>query len=129
MSAMEDAKIYTTEAPPDARHIKNVLYWYICLTLTIKGPETPADSILLGIFVPRIQLRLAQQTIVKRYPTAVQEDAHTHESVRTLVLYRCSWCSNPSAALRMCSGCEKARYCDAGYQKSHWLEHKVMCRT
>jgi hypothetical protein len=43
MSAMEDAKAYATEAPPDARHMKNVLYWYICLTLTIKGPETPAD--------------------------------------------------------------------------------------
>lgn len=25
-------------------------------------------------------------------------------------LYRCSWCSNPSAVLRKCAGCSKARY-------------------
>ena len=27
-----------------------------------------------------------------------------------LRLYRCSWCGNPSAVLRRCGGCEKARY-------------------
>jgi hypothetical protein len=43
MSAMEDAKAYAAETPPDARHMKNVLYWYICLTLTIKRPQTSAD--------------------------------------------------------------------------------------
>jgi hypothetical protein len=43
MSAVEDAKTYAMAAPPDARHMKHVLYWYICLTLAIKGPETPAD--------------------------------------------------------------------------------------
>ncbi|KAG2137433.1 uncharacterized protein EDB93DRAFT_766241 [Suillus bovinus] len=194
MSAMEDAKSYVTEAPPDARHMKNVLYWYICLTLTIKGPETPADlqelqvafkklgyadefSILLGTIPPRTQLRLTQQNIVKRYPIAVQEwkdlvarfdevmtderpislekaeddlaawlddlhldhgkedehypqrCSHPRVSPNTVALYRCSWCSNPSAALRKCSGCEKARYCDGGCQKSHWSEHKATCRT
>ncbi|KAG2111771.1 hypothetical protein BD769DRAFT_1630248 [Suillus cothurnatus] len=194
MSAMEDAKVYATEAPPDARHMKNVLYWYICLTLTIKGPETPADlqelqvalkklgyadefSILLGTIPPKTQLRLTQQNIVKRYPTAVQEwkdliarfdevmmderpislekaeddlaawldDLHIDQgeedecqpqrcshpriSPNTVALYRCSWCGNPSAALRKCSGCEKARYCDGGCQKSHWSEHKATCRT
>lgn len=25
-------------------------------------------------------------------------------------LYRCSWCSNPSAVLRKCSGCNKTRW-------------------
>ncbi|KAG1741461.1 uncharacterized protein EDB91DRAFT_1130575 [Suillus paluster] len=194
MSAMEDAKVYTMEAPPDARHMKNVIYWYICLTLAIKGPETPADlqelqvalkklghaeefSILLGTIPPKTQLRLTQQNIVKRYPTAVREwkdlvarfdeetkDEHTislekaeddlaawlddlhleqgetdetrpqrcshpRVSPNTVALYRCSWCGNPSAALRKCSGCEKARYCDGGCQKSHWSEHKVTCRA
>ncbi|OJA09700.1 hypothetical protein AZE42_05563 [Rhizopogon vesiculosus] len=90
MSAMEDAKTYAIEAPPDARHMKNVLYWHICLTLAIKGPETSADlqelqvalkklghadefSLLFGINPPRTQLRLTQQNIVKRYPSAVKE--------------------------------------------------------
>ncbi|PPQ66949.1 hypothetical protein CVT26_009980 [Gymnopilus dilepis] len=44
-------------------------------------------------------------------------------------LYRCSWCGNPSAALRKCSGCAKTRYCDAGCQKSHWQDHKRVCKT
>jgi len=26
-----------------------------------------------------------------------------------VALYRCSWCGNPSAVLRKCSGCEKTR--------------------
>ncbi|KAI0374602.1 hypothetical protein BV20DRAFT_934661 [Pilatotrama ljubarskyi] len=43
-------------------------------------------------------------------------------------LYRCSWCGNPSAALRKCAGCGKTKYCDTGCQKSHWVEHKVDCR-
>lgn len=43
-------------------------------------------------------------------------------------LYRCSWCSNPSAILKKCSGCAATRYCDAGCQKSHWSEHKKQCK-
>ena len=27
-----------------------------------------------------------------------------------VTLYRCSWCGNPSAALRKCSGCAKTRW-------------------
>ena len=27
-----------------------------------------------------------------------------------VALYKCSWCKNPSAALKKCSGCEQARY-------------------
>ncbi|KAG0707957.1 hypothetical protein DFH29DRAFT_979573 [Suillus ampliporus] len=194
MSTMEDAKVYAMEAPPDARHMKNMIYWYICLTLAIKGPETPVDlqelqvafkklghakefSILLGTIPPKTQLRLTQQNIVKHYPTAVREwkdlvarfddetkdegtislekaeddlaawldDLHLEQgeedeahpqrcshprvSPNTVALYRCSWCGNPSAALRKCSGCEKARYCDGGCQKSHWSEHKVACKA
>ncbi|KAF8899811.1 hypothetical protein CPB84DRAFT_1780041 [Gymnopilus junonius] len=43
-------------------------------------------------------------------------------------LYRCSWCGNPSAVLRKCSGCAKTRYCDSACQKSHWTEHKKACK-
>ncbi|KAI1784357.1 hypothetical protein LXA43DRAFT_1042935 [Ganoderma leucocontextum] len=43
-------------------------------------------------------------------------------------LYRCSWCTNPSAILRKCSGCGKTRYCDAQCQKLHWREHKRPCK-
>lgn len=115
-------------------------------------------SVLVGITPPKTQLRLAQQNIVKRYPTAgkewkdlvarfdeeamdegaisletaeddlaawldeihldpEEEDdsypkrcSHPRVSPNNVALYRCSWCGNPSAALRKCSGCEKARY-------------------
>ncbi|KII91325.1 hypothetical protein PLICRDRAFT_38074 [Plicaturopsis crispa FD-325 SS-3] len=89
-SAVEDAKTYITEAPPDARHMKNVLYWYICLTIALKGPEmslqlyelqsafdklTTADefSVLFGITPPNTQMRLAQQAVVKYYFPGTQE--------------------------------------------------------
>lgn len=38
-SAMEDAKLYMEEAPPDSRHMRKILYWYILLSLTMRGPE------------------------------------------------------------------------------------------
>nr|GAT49262.1 SET and MYND-domain-containing protein 3 [Mycena chlorophos] len=44
-------------------------------------------------------------------------------------LYRCSFCSNPSAVLRKCAGCSEARYCDESCQKQHWKAHKRECRA
>ena len=65
-----------------------------------------------------------------------------------VALYRCSWCRNPSAALKKCSGCEKARcvrpfsqaerlilsrvlrYCDLSCQKEHWKGgHRKLCNV
>ncbi|TFK22369.1 hypothetical protein FA15DRAFT_681689 [Coprinopsis marcescibilis] len=42
-------------------------------------------------------------------------------------LYRCSYCGNPSAALKKCSGCGKSRYCDSTCQKTHWYTFIDMC--
>ena len=41
MSALDDAKTYLNEAPPDNRHMKNVGYWYILLTMIIKEDLSP----------------------------------------------------------------------------------------
>jgi hypothetical protein len=41
MSALEDAKKYVDEAPPDNRHMKNVGYWYILLTMLTKERLSP----------------------------------------------------------------------------------------
>ncbi|KAF7323691.1 Bin3-type SAM domain-containing protein [Mycena kentingensis (nom. inval.)] len=50
-------------------------------------------------------------------------------SVKRAELYRCSWCGNPSAALRKCAGCSQTRYCDATCQKQHWKkQHKQQCK-
>ncbi|KAF9226356.1 hypothetical protein BS17DRAFT_801007 [Gyrodon lividus] len=89
-SALEDAKTYVAEAPPDARHMKNVLYWYICLTIAIKGPEMSTNlselqgvriklktaddfSTFFGNQLPKTQLRLTQETILKYYTPGVQK--------------------------------------------------------
>jgi hypothetical protein len=38
-SSLEDARTYVEQAPPDNRNMKNVIYWYIVLTLAMKGPS------------------------------------------------------------------------------------------
>ena len=38
-SALDDAKEFIQRAPPDSRHLQNMLNWYIILTITYKGPE------------------------------------------------------------------------------------------
>jgi hypothetical protein len=43
MSAWEDAKTFMNEAPPDSRHMKHVVNWYVVLTLALKGPEVRRD--------------------------------------------------------------------------------------
>lgn len=58
MSALEDAKIYIEQAPPDNRHMKNVSYWFILLSVAIKdnlGPDL--HEIQVGfIFFMRFKL-------------------------------------------------------------------------
>ncbi|TCD65203.1 hypothetical protein EIP91_002989 [Steccherinum ochraceum] len=54
---------------------------------------------------------------------------HPRINSNSVELYRCSYCRNPSAALKKCSGCAKARYCDGVCQKSHWSDHKATCKT
>lgn len=39
MSAVEDAKTFVAETPPDNRHMRTVLNWYILLTVAMRGPE------------------------------------------------------------------------------------------
>lgn len=49
LSALDNAKDYVREAPPDHRHMKSMLYWYIILTITIKGPEISPDLAELDV--------------------------------------------------------------------------------
>lgn len=191
MSALEDSKTYVEQAPPDNRHMKNVSYWNILLTITIKEHLSPdlsemqgalkrleiADefSTFIGVPPPKTNLRLAQQSVVRLFPKAMEEFSniisrnevevekpvispgkleddlaawldgisldgtngeeqethcmHPKITDSTVALYRCSWCGNPSAALRKCSRCSKTRYCDSGCQKAQWSEHKRNCTT
>ncbi|KAF8123399.1 hypothetical protein EV363DRAFT_1547591 [Boletus edulis] len=192
-STLDDARIYLAQAPPDMRHRKSILYWYIVLTLIEKGPELSTDLHELkvvpihfcfagltclatqkytdmlkiadeffaefGIVPPKSQLRFAHEHISSRYAAATKKwgtavarlDSHSidefilsrdraedrlaawlhdiqdedgndsggQQPERSLhpkrsknnpsELHRCSWCGNPSAVLRKCRGCEKAR--------------------
>lgn len=69
ISAWEDAKTFIEEAQPDERHMKNVINWYILLTLAIKGPEMNEDlsdlkvcggvaaAVTLVLIFPSVRLR------------------------------------------------------------------------
>ncbi|KAJ7728782.1 hypothetical protein B0H16DRAFT_1677160 [Mycena metata] len=185
-SALEDSKAYIAGAPPDNRHMKNMLYWYILLRITMEE-DISADlagyqgfirrlkiaddfSNWVGVPPPKTVFRLTQQTVVKLFPEAAEEwddfmtnlgtdqpsplpsaekaeddlavwlgDMDLEDGQRAehfqparfnngeIALYRCSWCGNPSVALRKCAGCSKTRYCDASCQRLHWKEHKKAC--
>ncbi|KAI0336663.1 hypothetical protein GY45DRAFT_6348 [Cubamyces sp. BRFM 1775] len=90
MSAWEDAKTFTAEAPPDNRHMQTILNWYTLLTIAIKGPElsedlkelAPARRKLdiseqfmrtIGFAIKKTQMRLARELILDLYPKAVKE--------------------------------------------------------
>jgi len=195
LSALDDAKEYVETAPPDHTHRKDVLYWYIILTITVKGPEISPDlkelkvsliDLILsrrlthswleqGIFhqlklteemarffdslnhpppktmiwhcVDNIRrfyssgaaewdsvIRLLDQQTTHPVPSKDKaaddlatwlENVHIEHgehkmgscdhgkpvrlSMDNVALYRCSWCSNPSAVLRKCSGCNSTR--------------------
>ncbi|KAJ6572053.1 hypothetical protein B0H19DRAFT_1132370 [Mycena capillaripes] len=88
-SALEDSKKYISHAPPDNRHMKNVLYWYILLRITMEEDMSEdlreiqgfirklqiADdfSNWIGIPPPKTTLRLTQQTVIKLFPEAADE--------------------------------------------------------
>ncbi|ESK96281.1 set and mynd domain-containing protein 3 [Moniliophthora roreri MCA 2997] len=187
MSALDDSKLFVKEAPPDNHRMRNVLYWNILLGILVRGPEVSADlreiksslsklkftdefTQFIGLRPPNTALRLAQETVVKRFESAVGEwhdiianmegpdekpvdpekaeddlaawlddmkldngeretlIAHPKVNANHVALYQCSWCHNPSAVLRKCSGCGQTRYCDSGCQKQHWSEHKKKCK-
>lgn len=44
-SAMEDAKDFIANAPPDSRHLQEVVDWYMLMTITLKGPELSMDLV------------------------------------------------------------------------------------
>ncbi|TFK49399.1 hypothetical protein OE88DRAFT_1662959 [Heliocybe sulcata] len=194
-SALEDAKTFIENAPPDSRQMKNMLNWYIILTLTMKGSEMSHElkelddtrdklqlaeefSAFYGYPIPNTVMRLTRQLLLSTYSSAAKEwgdvisrfddenagydgselskekreddlaawldnlhvdegeseshprgCSHPKVNVNSVSLYRCSWCGNPSAVLRKCSGCSKTRYCDAACQKLHWATHKNACKA
>ncbi|KAJ7484420.1 hypothetical protein FB451DRAFT_1232475 [Mycena latifolia] len=89
ISALEDSKTYIAHAPPDNRHMKNVLYWNIILRVAIEE-EISSDlrelqgsirklkiaddfSNWIGVIPPKTNLRLTQQTVVRLFPAASEE--------------------------------------------------------
>ncbi|KAI9763494.1 MAG: hypothetical protein M1835_007803 [Candelina submexicana] len=41
---------------------------------------------------------------------------------------RCDFCGASSMDTKLCGRCKGARYCNAECQKSHWKEHKKLCK-
>jgi len=50
-SAMEDAKDFITNAPPDSRHMQEVVDWYMLMTITLKGPELQMSLSDFGVSI------------------------------------------------------------------------------
>ncbi|PPQ78318.1 hypothetical protein CVT25_011689 [Psilocybe cyanescens] len=94
-SALEDARAYLDGAPPDNRHMKNVIYWFILLTMLMKEDLSldlhelkpsleklkAADdfSTFIGVPPPKTNLRLAQQAAIKYYPAAIKEFSRVYD--------------------------------------------------
>ncbi|KAH9477960.1 hypothetical protein JR316_0010193 [Psilocybe cubensis] len=92
MTALQDAKTYIKEAPPDSRHIKTVGYWYVLLSILVNPAIDPSlkelDDIvrklhiadefseLMGTPPPQSNLRLSQKAILKHYPLGFKQFAH-----------------------------------------------------
>ncbi|KAL0958070.1 hypothetical protein HGRIS_000248 [Hohenbuehelia grisea] len=92
MSALEDAKIYMDEAPPDNRHMSTVISWYIILKIIFLDvdPELNADLSpvkdalaqlkstdellkFLGLDSFKTTARMVQEAVVKLYAPALDE--------------------------------------------------------
>ncbi|TFK85225.1 hypothetical protein K466DRAFT_552464 [Polyporus arcularius HHB13444] len=90
MSAWEDSKTFTAEAPPDNRHVQTILNWYIILTIAIKGPELSEElrelaaarrkletstqfMKMLNFTIKKTQMRLTREIILDLYSKGVKE--------------------------------------------------------
>ncbi|KAH9943556.1 hypothetical protein B0H21DRAFT_491468 [Amylocystis lapponica] len=80
----------------------------------------PEDD--LAAWLENLEVSPEEEQLPKRY-------SHSRISTNSVALYHCSWCGNPSAVLRKCSGCGKTRYCDSACQKAHWGDHKRTCKS
>lgn len=90
-SALEDAKTYIAEAPPDNRNMKTVLYWYILLMVTINDLRPD----LRELEVRLIFTRLAELKC-KEWPIACQEK--TPDGGRNYAYCRLSTACNKDAS-------------------------------
>ncbi|RPD56410.1 hypothetical protein L226DRAFT_554441 [Lentinus tigrinus ALCF2SS1-7] len=90
MSAWEDTKTFISEAPPDTRHMLDVVGWYVLLTVLIRGPELSEDlheldparrkiqtsldfMKFIGYSIKRTQLSLARDLLLSLYTPGAKE--------------------------------------------------------
>lgn len=89
-SAMEDAKDFIANAPPDSRHMQEVIDWYMLMTITLKGPELNMSLVdfvpvldkrdlaleflqITGVSPAESQPVLALRTLLKHMDTGIRE--------------------------------------------------------
>jgi len=93
VSAMEDAKAFFKEAPPDARHRRTILNWYILLTIVLRGPELDPEltelddafkqleiarqfSEFLGDRIRKTQMVVTREMVVRLYQSGAKDWGH-----------------------------------------------------
>ena len=84
MSALEDAKTFVAETPPDNRHMRTVLNWYILLTIAMRGPELSVDLKELDVCsLLNIAMRAIHNTLI--VSTACVKEARDDQGVHQVL--------------------------------------------
>ncbi|KLO05730.1 hypothetical protein SCHPADRAFT_714765 [Schizopora paradoxa] len=90
VSAWKDATTFLKVAPPDARHMKDIVYEHLLLEMIMRGCDIGIDfeelsectaklslaeefATYQGIPIPKTQIRLARETIITQMPAATKE--------------------------------------------------------
>jgi hypothetical protein len=72
------------------------------------APDVPADKVedSLAAWLDEMELEDGEHGGHRHSDKC----GHGKVDIDNVLLYQCSWCSNPSAALKRCTGCGKARF-------------------
>jgi hypothetical protein len=74
----------------------------------LDAPDVPADQVeeSLAAWLDEIELEDGEHGAHRHSDRC----GHGKVDIENVTLYQCSWCTNPSAALKRCTGCGKARF-------------------
>ena len=97
---------------------------------TFKSPVNDRHKLLIA---NKINHHFTRAVVYPLYPNSNNTELEMHnlfDFVAKQIPYQkmCSCCGNLSQALRRCSRCQLAHYCNQECQKKHWGTHKSVCR-
>ena len=117
---MENGKIQVRLCNNKTLEYKNKKYYTLVVQPTNKD-ELRLDPLLLSLGM-----------MVDGYGMIFLSEKNRDTTYEYLLKHKkkvkCDGCQKQSSEnMKLCSGCERVRYCDAECQKKHWKEHKKVC--